>query len=1015
MVATVSRHPGITFEAHTPPVVSPLPRMDIAGFVGFAPSGPVNLPVAVEDITRFHDIFGRDLPVARDRDADAVVYAELPPAVRAFFRNGGARCWVVRVAGERAVANRFAIPGMLAAPVGAADIRAGIAFARSPGSWSDSLTVNATLARLPLAVTAVSPPSDGAFRVSGLPPGALIQIDFPDRPDLVAFQPVGGKRGGAPAPVDLPTPDAYWFRRAAGTDFGLASPPEGVTWLPAPLAARWMCTVHPEPEPVLPLVAWGVTDEDAFVLEFSRQSATGVQPGSWIAVELASAPSPARPLLLLLIDSIESASGTASPPASETIRATASRAWWPLDANAAVQMAAGLDVRAALVNFELWAREPDRPVRRLADLEFVPPHPLYWGDVPDDVIAFEEEDEHPSRRESIAPLLLDRVMNPRYPLAAPPRERLAAAPVFIPLGIAGVLRDEFYQAALPQPGDALTRDGLATLSAALFIDPELRGSTAASLMADAFQVLYVQQYPGTGKRAGRRLTGLHALLPIEQVSMIAIPDAVQRPWFHEPSQTSPPGAPTLIDVTPEPCRVRARWTAPAGEAPVAYRLQASLDPRFEAVARSWDVAATELIHPDGIFPSCGVRVFYRVRALSPTQGAGPWSNTGWAIVPEAPFAACPDEQPAAPHPVTIAEEGGRLVVAWGFSSTADVVFTLERASDPEFASASVVYRGPDPTYEVLRSADPIVYFRVAADVAGVQSPWSVTASAGVITHEAYGLDPASAYDDGLLSDVHTALIRLCAARGDAHAVLGLPGHFREDTAAGYVAALSSALSITDAIRVLSYAAVFHPWVVVRETSGRPELATWAVPPDGAVCGTIAARTLQNGAWYSPANQLLVGALALSPPIADAALALHASRVNPIVQQPRGFVAMDALTLHPGDEFGELHVRRLLILLRRLALREGAAFVFRSNDDALRRLVERQFEQVLGDLFVRGAFAGARHEDGYTVVADDTVNTRQGREAGRFVVELRVAPSQPLMFLTVRLVQEGGAWQATEEA
>jgi phage tail sheath protein FI len=214
--------------------------------------------------------------------------------------------------------------------------------------------------------------------------------------------------------------------------------------------------------------------------------------------------------------------------------------------------------------------------------------------------------------------------------------------------------------------------------------------------------------------------------------------------------------------------------------------------------------------------------------------------------------------------------------------------------------------------------------------------------------------------------------------------------------------------------VLSYAALFHPWIVVRETTGRPDLATAAQPPDGAVCGVIAARTLKNGAWYSAANQVLIGALAVSPPLADVRLRLLDLRVNPIVQQPRGFVAMDALTLHPGDEFGELHVRRLLILLRRLALREGTAFVFRSNDNALRRLAERLFEQVLGDLFVRGAFAGARHEEGYVVVADDTVNTPQSRDAGRFIVELRVAPSHPLMFLTVRLVQEGGAWQATEE-
>ena len=90
-------------------------------------------------------------------------------------------------------------------------------------------------------------------------------------------------------------------------------------------------------------------------------------------------------------------------------------------------------------------------------------------------------------------------------------------------------------------------------------------------------------------------------------------------------------------------------------------------------------------------------------------------------------------------------------------------------------------------------------------------------------------------------------------------------------------------------------------------------------------------------------------------------------------------------------------------------------MFRPNDDSLRRLVRRQFEQVLGDLFVRGAFAGATHDDGYRVVVDGSVNTAQSIDQGRFIVELRVAPSQPLMFLTVRLVQEGGTMLAVEES
>src|SRR5947208_16985906 len=99
MAATGTRVPGITFQAERPGVVTPLPRMDIAGFVGFARSGPIDVPVPIEDAPHFHDIFGEDAALAADAAAGGTAYAELPPAVRAFFRNGGSRCWIVRVAG----------------------------------------------------------------------------------------------------------------------------------------------------------------------------------------------------------------------------------------------------------------------------------------------------------------------------------------------------------------------------------------------------------------------------------------------------------------------------------------------------------------------------------------------------------------------------------------------------------------------------------------------------------------------------------------------------------------------------------------------------------------------------------------------------------------------------------------------------------------------------------------------------------------------------------------------------
>src|SRR5215472_18224494 len=95
---TTRRLAGISFVTQPPQSAEKLPRMDIAVFIGFASAGPLNQEVMVEDAAQFAAIFGDDLPLAWDDEKGELTYGCLAPAVRAFFRNGGQRCWVVRVA-----------------------------------------------------------------------------------------------------------------------------------------------------------------------------------------------------------------------------------------------------------------------------------------------------------------------------------------------------------------------------------------------------------------------------------------------------------------------------------------------------------------------------------------------------------------------------------------------------------------------------------------------------------------------------------------------------------------------------------------------------------------------------------------------------------------------------------------------------------------------------------------------------------------------------------------------------
>jgi phage tail sheath protein FI len=259
------------------------------------------------------------------------------------------------------------------------------------------------------------------------------------------------------------------------------------------------------------------------------------------------------------------------------------------------------------------------------------------------------------------------------------------------------------------------------------------------------------------------------------------------------------------------------------------------------------------------------------------------------------------------------------------------------------------------------------------------------------------------YHETVLQTIHAAILTLCAATGDLFAVLSLPAHYRESAALTHTSWIQSHVGAPD--RTLSFGAVYHPWLVETDASAPGELRQ--VPPDGAASGVMAQRALRRGAWVAPANEPFQGVVALTPELNSVRrLDLQEGRVNVVRQEPGGFVVLCADTLSSDDTLRPINVRRLLMLLRRLAERQGATYVFEPNDPSFRRTVERGFESLLDDLYLRGALAGATASVAYRVNAGPVLNTPASVDLGRFMVELRVAPSRPLTFVTIRLVQTG---------
>lgn len=271
------------------------------------------------------------------------------------------------------------------------------------------------------------------------------------------------------------------------------------------------------------------------------------------------------------------------------------------------------------------------------------------------------------------------------------------------------------------------------------------------------------------------------------------------------------------------------------------------------------------------------------------------------------------------------------------------------------------------------------------------------------------------YEIEAMLEIQQAMLNFCQARRDVTCVLTLPLHFEKRQCIewqekfrqqlGLGARRSAFSSESTEISDLSYAAVFHPWLLQRDASSPDGLRRVAC--DGAVCGIIAARERARQVWVAPANVPLRMVLGLTPVFnTDDWADLFDLQFNLVRAEPSDFRLMSAHTLSDEAILLQVSVRRLMILLRKVVVERGMDFVFESNHQRFREAVKLMLERILRFMFERGAFAGATPEQSYRVVTDSSVNPPESVDAGRFIAQIQVAPSQPMEFITVLLTRIG---------
>ncbi len=934
----LARLPGIYVDRVDPPAPEGLPRMDVAVFVGLAASGPVHRAVALESVAAFEAVFGCDVPLAFDAGRGETISSNLARSVRAFFSNGGRRCWVVRVAmtaeladlsgasGEGAARSSFALSGILArAPTsgGAASrVRPALLAARSLGSWADETSLSARVLRESVVIVAPKALTARGFSFadrSGLAAGDMLELAARNG-SSVRYAKVVRVEGGivwalwiagfvpqsATSAIENPLIDP---KDGSRYELGQAQVAGDSRLYDARLSYR----------------------DDLSLTITEKVAASPLVLGRWVKFERQGKAD------WLIVDRIDPKD-----------RMTAmGRVWRQVGSH----MPQG-DFAARRCTIEI-AENAGEARSFTAGIGLAREHPAAIQAVLDDDLFYAPiENRAGARRPAFALTDLERTQL----AAATPRpeavslfggpdftaaDRVALRTGWLPLGLGAAFGEPAR--AIHSGAASLVRDGIDTIDERLFLDPRLASLTLTGLAAEAERLRDLEE---------QQLFGLHAVIDIPSdlyspASLIAVPDACQpaiAPAIDSHQPPAPqPGAPQL-----------PRWTTHLGGCPPKP-------------------PAGKLAGPD-------------------------WSRflDGETEVLDAPLFVDPPSQ----------SPDGNYALEWQ-KQAAGTVYVLEEAGRFDFADATEVLRAVDATsFDATSRAEGTWYYRLHVERAGNASQYAacmvVVRKTGMVVVD----DSADALGQRLRR-VQVPLLRLCAATQDCFAILSLPRDFRAAEASDHarlLASLAPGFGGVDALgasegRALSYGALYHPWLATQQEQG-----VSATAPDGAIAGLYAARATARGAWIAPANDLVADIIGLDPAIPNGdLLGLDAARVNTIRRVPAGFTVLDEDTLSPEADWRQVHVRRLMMLIRRAALRRGFTYVFEPNGDVVRRAITRSFSTMLDDLETRGAFATAQPGGAWRVQLPEAANDR---DEGRLTVEIAVSPADALRTLTLRLTQVG---------
>jgi phage tail sheath protein FI len=201
-----------------------------------------------------------------------------------------------------------------------------------------------------------------------------------------------------------------------------------------------------------------------------------------------------------------------------------------------------------------------------------------------------------------------------------------------------------------------------------------------------------------------------------------------------------------------------------------------------------------------------------------------------------------------------------------------------------------------------------------------------------------------------------------------------------------------------------FAALYFPWILVRDPLQLANRLVRRVPPSGHVAGVYANSDLTVGVHNAPANTALVWAQALTADVsANLQGALNPAGIDCLRVFPgRGLRVYGARTMSSDPAWRFVNVRRLVSMIEHALLISLQWCVFEPNNALLWNTVRLSVSNFLEAIWQRGGLAGNTAQEAFYVTCDATNNSVATQQAGELIVEIGVAPVIPAEFVIFRI-------------